>query len=145
MASSRRDNFTQSVISILYKRSGGKCCMCGATTFGPHTGRLDKYQNIGQAAHLAAAAPGGPRYDPKMAPEDRMSITNGMWLCSNCHSQIDRDTDAYPLKKLREIKKEGEERARQEVGVAYIVSIYSIYLGNLNAKSPTGFWCGQSR
>ena len=119
--------------------------MCGATTFGPHTGRLDKCQNIGQAAHLAAAAPGGPRYDPKMAPEDRMSITNGMWLCSNCHSQIDRDTDAYPLKKLREIKKEGEERARQEVGVAYIVSIYSIYLGNLNAKSPTGFWCGQSR
>lgn len=119
---SRRDNFPQSVINILFKRSGGKCCKCGATTFGPHTGRHDKYQNIGQAAHIAAAAPGGPRYDPKMAPEERMSAKNGLWLCSNCHSLIDRDTEAYPLKRLRQIKKEGEERARLEVGVATEVS-----------------------
>ena len=121
-AQSRRDNFNQSVINILFKRSGGKCCMCGATTFGPHTGRHDKYQNIGQAAHITAAAPGGPRYDPKMPPEVRMSAKNGIWLCSNCHSLIDRDTKAYPLHKLFQLKKEGEERARQEVGVATVVS-----------------------
>lgn len=121
--SSRRDNFPQSVINILFKRSGGRCCKCGATTFGPHTGRHDKYQNIGQAAHIAAAAPGGPRYDPKMAPEERMSARNGLWMCSNCHSLIDRDTGAYTLKRLRQIKKEGEERARLEVGVATAVSI----------------------
>ena len=119
---SRRDNFPQSVIYILIKRSGGKCCNCGAATFGPHTGRQDKYQNIGQAAHIAAAAPGGPRYDPKMAPEQRMSATNGVWLCSNCHSLVDRDTEQYTLKRLWQIKREGEERARQEVGVASVVS-----------------------
>ena len=120
--SPRRDNFPLSVINILSRRSGGKCCRCGAATFGPHTGRHDKYQNIGQAAHIAAAAPGGPRYDPKMAPEERMSLKNGMWLCSNCHSLIDRDTKEFTLQKLRQIKREGEERARHEVGVATIVS-----------------------
>ena len=119
---SRRDNFPQSVIQILFKRSGGRCCKCGATTFGPHTGRLDKYQNIGQAAHIAAAAPGGPRYNPKMQPEERMSVKNGLWLCSNCHSLIDRDTEEFTLPSLRQIKKEGEERARLDVGVATTVS-----------------------
>ena len=119
----RRDNFKQSVIDILFKRSGGKCCMCGATTFGPHTGRHDKFQNIGQAAHISAAAPGGPRYDRKMAAEERTSAKNGMWLCSNCHSQIDRDTDRFPLPVLRKIKREAEERARKEVGVAVVSSL----------------------
>ena len=115
---SRRDNFPASVIQILYKRSGGKCCKCGATTFGPHTGRQDKYQNIGQAAHIAAAAPGGPRYNPRMSQEGRSSATNGLWLCSNCHSIIDRDTSEYTTAILKELKRRGEERARMIVGVA---------------------------
>ena len=120
---SRRDNFKQSVIDILFKRSGGKCCKCGATTFGPHTGRQDKFQNIGQAAHISAAAPGGPRYNTRMTPEERTSAKNGMWLCSNCHSQIDRDTERFTLAALRGIKREAEDRARKEVGVASIVSL----------------------
>ena len=113
-----RDNFSQSVVQILYKRAGGKCCNCGASTFGPHTGRLDKYQNIGQAAHIAAAAPGGPRYNPNMPREERMSAKNGLWLCSNCHSLVDRDTEKFTLAHLKSIKRNGEERARLEVGVA---------------------------
>lgn len=115
-----RDNFTQSAIAILYKRSGGKCCRCGATTFGPVTNNLTKYRNIGQAAHIAAAAPGGPRYDPSMSPEERTSATNGLWLCSNCHDVIDRDVEEFTIQRLREIKRVGEERARKEVGVATV-------------------------
>ena len=117
---SRRDNFTQSAIAILYKRSGGKCCRCGATTFGPVTNNLTKYRNIGQAAHIAAAAPGGPRYDPNMSAEERTSATNGLWLCSNCHDVIDRDVEEFTIQRLREIKRVGEERARKEVGVATV-------------------------
>jgi hypothetical protein len=138
----RRDNFKQSVIDILFKRSGGKCCMCRATTFGPHTGRHDKFQNIGQAAHISAAAPGGPRYDPKMAAEERTSAKNGMWLCSNCHSQIDRDTDRFTLTALRKIKRDAEDRARKEVGVADIVSsLLNGSLRSLPTVSP-GLECG---
>ena len=119
----RRDNFKQSVIDILFKRSGGKCCKCRVSTFGPHTGKYDKYQNIGQAAHIAAAAPGGPRYEKKMAPEERTSAKNGLWLCSNCHSEVDKDSDKFTVIALRRIKKEGEERARREIGVAPVVSL----------------------
>ena len=119
---SRRDNFSQSAITILYKRAGGKCCRCGAATFGPVTNNPTKYRNIGQAAHIAAAAPGGPRFDPDMSVEDRTSATNGLWLCSNCHDVVDRDVEEFTIKRLREIKREGEERARREVGVASSVS-----------------------
>ena len=50
-----------------------------------------------------------------------MSAKNGLWLCSNCHSLIDRDTEEFTLPRLRQIKKEGEERARMDVGVATTV------------------------
>lgn len=102
---------------ILYKRAGGKCCRCGAPTFGPDT-NPHKSVNIGQGAHIAAAAEGGPRYNPKMTTEERSSATNGMWLCSNCHDIIDRDVREYPIAKLKKMKREAEERARREVGVA---------------------------
>lgn len=33
--------------------------------------------SIGIAAHITAAAPGGPRYNAAMTPEERSSIDNG--------------------------------------------------------------------
>ncbi len=68
-------------------------------------------------AHIAAAAPGGPRYDKSMKSEERSSATNGMWMCSNCHDLIDRDPVAYPTKTLYEIKKSAEARVRKDLGV----------------------------
>ena len=115
--SSRRDDFSAKVLMILYKRAGGKCCRCGAPTFGPDT-NPHKSVNIGQGAHIAAAAPLGPRYDDKMTSEERSSATNGMWMCSNCHDIIDRDVKEYPTKTLKKMKREAEERARREVGVS---------------------------
>ena len=113
----RRDNFSAAVVQILHKRVGGKCCRCDATTFGPVANNPIKSINIGQAAHIAAAAPGGPRYDPTMTPEERAGVTNGMWMCSNCHDIIDRDVDEYPTAKLRAMRKKAEQRAKAEMGV----------------------------
>ena len=119
---SRRDNFSQRAIVILYRRAGGKCCRCAAPTFGPDTNPY-KSVNIGQAAHIAAAAPGGPRYDSDMSPEQRSSATNGMWMCANCHDIIDRDVDEYPVKKLQAMKKEAEKRAKREIGVSRLSQV----------------------
>lgn len=115
---SRRDNFTQAVIQILYKRAGGKCCRCAAPTFGPVSNNPLKSVNIGQAAHIAAAAPLGPRYLPTMSLEERTSAANGMWMCSNCHDIIDRDVNEYPTSTLKKMKYDAEKRAKNEMGVA---------------------------
>ena len=57
--------------------------------------------NIGEAAHICAAAPGGPRYDPSMTPEQRKSASNGIWLCRNHAKAVDSDP-AYTVEILRE-------------------------------------------
>jgi len=113
----RRDNFTAQVVKILAERSGGKCAICRATTWGPNDSQF-KATNIGQAAHITAAAPNGPRFDPKMSPERRSSALNGMWLCGNCHQKIDKDVNEYPVQKLLKLKQDAEENARKELGVA---------------------------
>ncbi len=127
----RRDNFSSTVVQILYKRTGGKCCRCSATTFGPVSNNASKSVNIGQAAHIAAAAPGGPRYDPNMTPEERASTGNGMWMCSNCHDIIDRDVDKYPVAKLKEMRKKAEQKAEAAIGVGTTEVIKTHFINNI--------------
>ena len=116
-ADSRRDNFSAQVIRTLAERSGGKCAICRASTWGPSDSRF-KSTNVGQAAHITAAAPGGPRYDPNISPQTRSSALNGMWLCGNCHHIVDKNVDDYPVEKLQAIKKKAEADAKAMLGVA---------------------------
>ena len=123
-ADSRRDNFSAQTIRIIAERSGGRCAMCRAPTYGPRD--IDyKSMNVGQAAHITAAAPGGPRFDPNMSPQTRSSALNGMWLCGNCHHIIDTNVKEYTVERLRKIKRDAEADARTALGVAAIDKIAS--------------------
>ncbi|HKV39719.1 MAG TPA: HNH endonuclease, partial [Blastocatellia bacterium] len=75
-----RDDFGREVRDLLAKRVGMKCSNpnCRQLTSGPQEDPK-KALNIGVAAHIAAAAPGGPRYDPQMTQEERKSESNGIW------------------------------------------------------------------
>src|SRR5712691_4284186 len=74
-----RDDFPTAVKGTLARRVGMHCSNpeCRKLTSGP---REDPSQavNIGVAAHITAASPGGPRYDPSLTPEERRSASNGM-------------------------------------------------------------------
>lgn len=133
---SRRDDFTKKTIDLLARRAGGKCSMCFAPTWGPND-KPFSVTNIGQAAHISAAAEGGPRYVASMTPEQRTSISNGLWLCSNCHDQIDRNVETYTIQKLKQIKKEAEKKARKALGVASQVRAVIVAIGvPLGGASP---------
>ena len=112
-----RDNFSEKTRRILRERVGGKCSnpLCNRETCGP-SDLEDKSLIIGEAAHIRAAAPGGPRYDPTMTSEERMHISNGIWLCRDCARLIDIDASAYPVEKLLSWKKEAERRQREHLG-----------------------------
>ena len=60
-----------------------------------------KRVSIGEAAHITAAAEGGPRYNPDLTPEERSSIENGIWLCRSCARLIDSDERVYSIELLR--------------------------------------------
>ena len=67
--------------------------------------------NSGIAAHIAAASPGGPRYDPQQSPSERGSLANGIWLCLPHAKLIDSDDSAYSADKLRLWKQIAEDLA----------------------------------
>jgi hypothetical protein len=112
-----RDNFSAKVIRDLERRVNGKCSNPDhrVPTSGP-TGAREDSVNIGVAAHICAAAPGGPRYEPAMTKADRSDITNGIWLCQNCAGLIDRDVRTYTVAVLKRWRESAEIRAKEELG-----------------------------
>tara|TARA_R110002020_G_scaffold358271_5_gene570549 strand:+ start:766 stop:2484 length:1719 start_codon:yes stop_codon:yes gene_type:complete len=138
--SKKRDNFSQSVKTKLKDRVAGRCSNpdCRVVTQGP-IGK-DKVNNIGEAAHIHAAAENGPRYDANMSKKERSSIDNGIWLCCNCSARIDRDTNAYPVEVLRDWKSKAEEKAFSELGKTlpnndYVINVPTGISRNLLSKS----------
>ena len=112
MGNNNRDDFSLKTKDVLAKRVGYKCSnpTCKKPTSGPHSDP-DKAINIGVAAHICAAAPGGPRYDPSMSSTERSSVKNGIWLCQTCSAVIDKDETKYPVRILREWKENAEQAA----------------------------------
>lgn len=105
----KRDNFPERVKRTLAMRVGYFCSNpnCRRPTAGP---ALDDQKAVhhGKTAHISAAAPGGPRYDPNMTTEQRRSLSNGIWLCSNSAYIVDNDYERYPINLLNEWKKDAE-------------------------------------
>jgi hypothetical protein len=104
-----RDDFTKRTIDILGKRVGFLCSNpdCRRYTIGPNE-EADKATIIGIAAHITAASPNGPRFDPDFTDEQRIHIDNGIWLCSNCATLIDKDPGKFSVELLHEWKKNTE-------------------------------------
>ena len=109
---SNRDDFTLETKRLVATRVAYKCSMCKKLTSGPNTDPK-KFINIGVAAHICAAAKGGPRYDENMTPEERKSSENAIWLCQNCAKLIDSDTSRYTEKVLKDLKTAAEKSATE--------------------------------
>jgi hypothetical protein len=112
-----RDNFSKAVQDTLRQRVANRCSNpdCRVQTTGPAT-KGDKITNIGIAAHITAASPKGPRFSAQLSKADRTSLENGIWLCSNCATKIDRDTGMFTVAKIESWKHAAENTARQELG-----------------------------
>jgi hypothetical protein len=114
-----RDEFTAATIRTLANRAGNHCCNpeCRRPTSGPALVE-DKSINVGQAAHIKAAAPGGKRYDASLTPQERRAASNGIWLCQLCAKLIDTDNARFTVELLRQWKQNAEERALQDIATA---------------------------
>jgi hypothetical protein len=104
-----RDDFSKQTRDRLAMRVGVRCSnlFCRKLTTGPRT-ESPYIINIGVGAHITAASPGGPRYDPSLSSQQRESAENGIWLCQNCAKLIDNDQGRYSAEVLREWKAQAE-------------------------------------
>lgn len=112
-----RDDFPLWVQRKLALRVAHRCSRpeCRAITSGPQEG-TEGIVNIGVAAHVTAASPGGPRYDPGLTPQQRRSAANGVWLCQSCAKLADSDEARYTVEVLRSWKRWAEEQASSQIG-----------------------------
>jgi hypothetical protein len=109
VAKKRRDDFAPKTVLQIAKRAGWLCSFPPCRT--PTVGATEDGQgeiNIGTAAHICAAAPGGPRYDENMSEDERSSADNGIWMCRDHGKAIDSDVKQFTVTVLREWKRQAE-------------------------------------
>jgi len=111
-----RDDFPIPVKELLAKRVAYHCSNpgCRKPTSGPQDDPAGSI-NIGVAAHLTAASPGGPRFDSSLTPVQRVSPENGIWLCQSCAKLVDNDERRYTPAFLRDWKRQAEQRAADDL------------------------------
>lgn len=111
-----RDDFPLTVKELLAKRVAQRCANpgCRKPTSGPQVDP-SKAINIGVAAHITAASPDGPRYDPSLTPQQRIAADNGIWLCQSCGKLADNDQSRYTVDHLREWKCQAEAVAVRDL------------------------------
>lgn len=106
-----RDNFSTKTKEILAKRVAWQCSFPGCRRITVGAGHKDNTAviNLGEASHIYAASPQGPRYDESMSQDERKSIDNGIWLCKHHARIIDSDFYNYSPETLKQWKKLAEK------------------------------------
>jgi hypothetical protein len=103
MASPR--NYTQLTIKKLFALSGNLCAFPGCNE------RLvnDKNALDSCICHIAAANPGGERYNPNMTNEERADYNNLIILCPQHHAETN-NVEKYTVAVMKEMKKKHESQ-----------------------------------
>ncbi|WP_284990235.1 hypothetical protein [Arthrobacter sp. efr-133-TYG-120] len=117
-ATDTRDDFMDKTKIALGSRVGYLCSNpnCQGATVGPSEDRVTGIARTGDAAHITAASPGGPRYDAELTSSQRADSANGIWLCKPHASLVDSNHSRYSVGLLHAWKNRAEDLARIKQG-----------------------------
>lgn len=107
----RPPDFSAPTVELLAYRSAHICNnpQCNILTVGPSLAAGDLVLKLGEAAHICEARDKTARYDDTMSDEQRAHPNNGIWLCSRCHTAVDKNDGAdFPTPELHRWKIEHE-------------------------------------
>lgn len=113
-----RDDFLPKTITVLQRRAAFVCSNqdCRRLTIAPSDQDNMAFIYVGVAAHITAAAEGGPRFDPNLTPEQRSDISNGIFLCAFCSVMVDKNNGIdFPAPLLRQWKGQHERWVRENL------------------------------
>lgn len=126
----REHDFKAEVVREIGHNAGLICqnpsCLC-FTSYSSVEGRP---RRIAEAAHVLPSGSKGPRASVP-APHttfDPASSENGLWLCKNCHAEIDGDPSRFPADQLFGWKKQHQDLVGRIVGKDIEAALN--YLGN---------------
>ena len=114
--SNNRDDFSSKTQTRIKYCAGFRCCWpgCNKLLIGKANNKKGYVFN-GVCSHITAASPGGPRYDASMTADERKSYENGILLCQDHASLIDKDDPSYPVDMLKQWKAKAEEAIHKEL------------------------------
>ena len=112
-----KPDFNKTTVEVLAKRAAYLCSNpdCRVSTVGPNEDP-EKATSIGEAAHIFGAREKAKRYNPAMTDTARASITNGIWLCRNCHKLIDSDEQRFSTELIFAWREQHEKYIQSELG-----------------------------
>lgn len=139
-SSANPHSFTSGTQKALFRLARGTCYFPGCSreilTYESGEPLVDV-----QIAHIAAAEPGGPRFDASMTDEERRSIDNLILLCQAHHNLVDKvRPEDFPADELRRWKSENEDPALRSALVDASVNdanLEQLLMAIASAMSPT--------
>jgi hypothetical protein len=111
-----RDEFSPATKRAIERQARGHCSnpACRRLTHAATSDGAGEI-NIGQASHICAAAPGGPRYDAQMTSDERAAADNGIWLCDVHGRAVDAKDSKFTVEELRRWKRQTNEDSWRSV------------------------------
>lgn len=111
-----RDEFSPATKRAIERQARGHCSnpACRRLTHAATSDGAAEI-SIGQASHICAAAPGGPRYDAQMTSEERAAANNGIWLCDVHGRAVDAKDSKFTVEELRSWKRQTDEDSWRSV------------------------------
>jgi hypothetical protein len=109
--------FSTATVETLSKRAALLCSNpdCGALTSGPTSESIGAV-NLGEAAHIYGRTSTSARYTADLTAAELCDITNGIWLCRNCHKVIDNDPPRFPAELLFQWRRRHEQSVLERLG-----------------------------
>ncbi len=109
MCENKRKDIPAKVKLRLWNASAGRCQFQGCNKPLWYDGLTFECANFGEMAHIIAASKDGPRGNEK-SEDLQIDFDNLMLLCQTHHKLVDDKPEDYPVGKLKEWKKNHEER-----------------------------------
>ncbi|MBR1515457.1 MAG: HNH endonuclease [Paludibacteraceae bacterium] len=99
----------QSVRDKLLIYSAGKCAKCKRDLL------IEGYKicSVGEVCHIISKKQTGPRHQSNLADYD--CYDNLIFLCANCHKEIDTNIEEYTVERLKEIKSSHEKDVAEKL------------------------------
>lgn len=114
---SERIDFSEKTKTIIAKRAGYQCSFpeCNKILVGPGSAS-DEFIELGECAHIFAAAVNGPRNRGSLSNEDLKRAENGIFLCREHHKIIDAKETEYTSELLLQYKSKHEFQISAQIG-----------------------------
>jgi hypothetical protein len=126
-------DFNKNTVKILGERAAYLCSNpdCRISTIGPNS-NPKKSTILGEGAHIYGAREKSKRFVKEMTDQSRAEVTNGIWLCKNCHKKIDTDDELYTSEVIFKWREMHEKYVQAELGNSTDRILYDEQCANLS-------------